>query len=231
MKKPTINITKNFIDDLWNIKGDKDKPFEFNIQPLRLSVYMFSIQNEDNYKDIKVSPYNVWKNTYSYFDEKGKRKYLMNYTSFLSFISKPTPYWNYDTTTKLIHFNCDHKEFYINWNSKNKHTKENKTDEYIVSPAYCLKYNEWEQMKISPHNELKLYFYILSEKLRGPYNFISISLNDLRTKLMIKNKSNKQLKIIMTKYLNDIKNKGIIYDFNFKKYTLTIQKRFVKPTK
>jgi hypothetical protein len=222
MKKPTINITKEFINGLWKLTEIKS-PIELNIQKLRLFVYCFSLSNETTIKT-SLSSYKVWKDTYSYFDEKGKRKHLMNYKTFINFITLQTPFWNYDPLIKLIHFNFDDMLFYINWENKDKWQKQHKGDEYIDSPAIQIKCEEWELIKYVCMNELKLYFYILYNKLRGPYNFITISLNDLKDKLLINNKSNKQLKRILSKYLNDIKSKGIIYEYTFHKYNLKIQK-------
>lgn len=231
--KKTIFITKTLLSNLWNVSGYKDdNPSDIPIQILRLWIYLYSLINEDNNSNIVLSPYTIWKNAYSYFDNNGKQKTLINYTKFLTFIKTSNSIlWKYNVTTNKIHINLDNVLFYINWDNKRKWKKEHKNEEYIDSPALRIKFDEWEIMKSSSINELKLYFYILYEKIRGPFNFIQTDINELQKRLLFSYKEKKQLKRMVSNHLTSLKEKGIIYDFQFSKYKLTIQKRYIKPTK
>ena len=184
MKKP-IFIPKTFLSNLWNVSGYNDNPSDIPIQILRLWIYLYSLINEDNNSNIVLSPYTIWKNAYSYFDNNGKQKTLINYTQFLTFIKTSNSIlWKYNVTTNKIHINLDNVLFYINWDNKRKWEKEHKNEEYIDSPALRIKFDEWEIMKSSSINELKLYFYILYEKIRGPFNFIQTDINELQKRLL-----------------------------------------------
>ena len=221
MKNKPIYITKTFLESLWNI-GDKNLDVHINF--LRLCIFMFSINNNENYTDIKLTPYYVWKHTYGYKDDIGNDKIIFNYNKFLNLISIPSTVYKYDSNKKILHFNLDHLQFYINWNRKKEWIKEHKNEEYNISPAIRISHNEWEIMKTATKNELKLYFYILYEKVRGPHSYITTSISELNNKLLYSYKDKKQLKILIKKHLNSLKNKNIISDYSFNKYDIKIKK-------
>lgn len=226
MEKIPIEVTQSFINELWNLTGDKESPNNANIQTLRFYIYMFSISKE-NIPSATIPYHDVLKDAFSYIDLTGKRKYLINKSDFDKRISKPpiSSFCKYDKETNLITFNFTLSPvFHRNYDKK-------KDNNYIKAPFRKIRPDEWNDIISSSENKMKLYFFILYYKLHGSYPYIKTSLDDIRNRCMISEKNYSRLKIKLNEILKDFKAKKIIFDYSFDTYNLKIQKYEIKPKK
>lgn len=219
MKKQPIEITKRMTESLWNLHNEK--PINTTIQSVRLSMTFLSLSNE-NKMEHDITPKNLYQNAYTYIDvSTNKRKYLMNETLFNKMIKNyKTNIWKYDSQTNIIHLNLN--PFYEIYHKN--YLKKNKGDEnYKEYPFIKISGEEWDIMKSSYENLMKMYFLILYHKTHNPQNFLKTSFDDIRNRCMIKLSNDRILKQRLKNILNFLKDNNIIFDYTFTKKNITIQ--------
>mgnify|MGYP000895458638 CR=1 FL=1 len=253
MKKQKIKVPISFFYNLWNIDG---KGYNIDIQILRLLIYFYSEFEEGKVKEITMR--DVYVKCYGYKTLLNEQKYLMSWAAFKKLIMniKAKDKWFFDDNRNVIILNYNNEVFKMNFESKKDFAtriskdissqmgqyKEKDVFYGIMNDTFDkFRYDtdsrfvefsreQWELMKQSSINELKVYIWILYEKVRGPYNFISTSVEELNEKLMFnyKNRGNEILRRKLNGYLKKLKILGIIYNYKFDVYNLKVQKVMTK---
>lgn len=224
-----MKITNIFVNALWNLSGQRDKT---DIQTIRLFLYIFEKWN-DKYK-INISLRELYIKTFSYRDENNKIHYMMSWRDYTQFIAK-MGLTNWDLNTNIIRIYFDNDLFRINGTKKKDHNKlrelkkgQNSFDDIGPYQEYSyknLKKEIWDKIRITKSSyEIKLFFFILSEMMRGPFQYITADLEDIMSKTMIISKYKRKIKYKMKKILNKFIEMEFIAGYTTTKTGWIIQK-------
>jgi len=109
--------------------------------------------------------------------------------------------------------------------------KKGKIDMLKVRPEYTemaykkIKYDEWDVVSLSNQVTVKIFFYILSECMRGPFRIIQTNLNEIATDMNIGIGNRNRAKIKIFEALTLFKTIEFIRDFEVNGYNIKIEKR------
>jgi len=235
--KNTINVTKAFI------KTNVIK--EYDIQLIRLLMYLLK-KNAEKYfsgeEYFTIKRYQLYKEVFTY-QNNGKEKKLMDYSYFCKWMdTRNKDFVTFNHETGVYYFNLRYsKIFTINgtkkdtWDKERKKEidlqKKGKIDMLKVRPEYTemaykkIKYDEWDVVSLSNQVTVKIFFYILSECMRGPFRIIQTNLNEIATDMNIGIGNRNRAKIKIFEALTLFKTIEFIRDFEVNGYNIKIEKR------